>query len=74
VPGALAIRTVPEIRPTFLTEQPGPDSIVMRIFHSEARIGVCETNSVCSFEPSRRSSLCRSSPASRSFVQSGAPP
>jgi hypothetical protein len=74
VPGALANRTVPEIRPTFLTEQPGPDSTVMRTFHSEARIGVCETSSVCSSGSSRRDSLRRSSPASRSFVQSGAPP
>jgi hypothetical protein len=57
-----------------LTEQPGPDSIVMRTFQQEARIGVCETNSVCSSGSSRRNSLRRSSPASRSSVQSGAPP
>jgi hypothetical protein len=30
VPGPLAIRTVPEIRPTFLTEQPSPDSTPRR--------------------------------------------
>jgi hypothetical protein len=54
VPGALVNRTVPEIRPTFLTEQPGPDSTVMRIFPLETRIGVCETSSACSSGSSLR--------------------
>jgi hypothetical protein len=72
-PGALATPHEPATRPPDLTEQPGPDAIVMRTpprgpngcMGDQLR----DALRVCS-PPILR----RSSPASRSFVQRGAPP
>jgi hypothetical protein len=71
--GTLASLHEPAPGPPVLTEQPGPDSTVMRT-PPRARMGACETISDALSGPSRHPILRRSLPASRSFRQQGVPP
>jgi hypothetical protein len=72
-PGALASLHEPATRPPGLTEQPGPDSTVMRP-RPRGPNGCMRVLSATSSGPSRSMILCRSSPASRSFLHQGASP